>query len=524
MAENIKNTENMGNTSYGGDNLDAVIDDAVAAAIAAVPESVEGALTDDALATYSTAFNASRANRVAATAATSAGVIKAATDYQGLRALPRDEFSIELKQGSITAQEHSGRCWMFAALNTLRHDVIRRWDLDDFEFSETYLFFYDKIEKSNFYLEQVLATLDEPTDSRLFQAINDYPADDGGWWAMFASLAAKYGLVPKSAYPETANSRDSDAFTQYLNAKLREFALELRKAHVLGEGMTELRALKDGQMADVYRIVTIALGEPPKTFDWTARKKDDADDAKGTAKDTKDTKGAAGAGTAETNAKKVDDGFVSGELIREFGITPREFYAKYVQQDLDRYVGLVNAPMARTPFDQLYRLEHTGNVVGGKPIQFANVEMSVFKKAVIKQLKSGRPVWFACDCDQFSLRGEGVFSRDVVRVEDLFGISYTMGKGDRLEYGVSPSNHAMTLIGVNLDANGKPNRWKIENSWGKDAGRDGYFVATDAWFDDYVNEAAIHLDVLDTGTRAIFAAKPVPVQPWEPLSRATRCA
>ncbi|WP_305765037.1 C1 family peptidase, partial [Bifidobacterium aesculapii] len=344
MTENNKNTKNAGDAPRGGDNLDAVIDDAVTAAIAAAPESIEGALTDDALATYSTAFNASRANRVAATAATSAGVIKAATDYQGLRALPRDEFSIELKQGSITAQEHSGRCWMFAALNTLSHDVIRRWDLDDFEFSETYLFFYDKIEKSNFYLEQVLATLDEPTDSRLFQAINDYPADDGGWWTMFASLAAKYGLVPKSAYPETANTRDSDAFTQYLNAKLREFALELRKAHALGEGMAELRALKDGQMADVYRIVTIALGEPPKTFDWTARKKDDADDKDG--KDTKAaTDAAAGTGAAGAPAKKKDgDGFVSGELIREFGITPREFYAKYVQQDLDRYVGLVNAP------------------------------------------------------------------------------------------------------------------------------------------------------------------------------------
>ncbi|NEG56049.1 C1 family peptidase [Bifidobacterium platyrrhinorum] len=479
-------------------------------------DNAGAALTAAALDSYSSDFNASRANRVAATAATSTGVLRAATDYRGLRALPRDDFSIELKQGSVTAQERSGRCWMFAGLNTLRHDVIRRWDLDDFEFSETYLFFYDKIEKSNFYLDQVLATLDEPTDSRLFQAINDYPADDGGWWQMFASLAGKYGLVPKSAYPETANSRDSDAFTQYLNAKLREFALELRTRHAAGEGVDALRARVRERMDDVYRIVAVALGEPPRTFDWTARRKDDDDDAG-------DRKTAEGSDAGKTG-KKADDGFVKGGLISEHGITPLDFYAKYVKQDLDDYVGVVNAPMARTPFGRLYRLAHTGNVVGGHPIEFANVGMDVFKKAVIDQLKSGRPVWFACDCDQFSLRGEGVFSRDVVRVEDLFGIEYTMGKGDRLEYGVSPSNHAMTLIGVNLDADGRPNRWKIENSWGKDAGRDGYFVASDAWFDEYVNEATIHTDVLDEPVRAVFATEPVMVQPWEPISRATRCA
>ncbi|PWG60128.1 aminopeptidase C [Bifidobacterium catulorum] len=472
-------------------------------------------LTANQLGEYSALFNADRANIVAATAATSSGVLKAATDYRGLRALPR-EFSIELKQGSITSQRRSGRCWMFASLNVLRHDVMRRWGLDDFEFSETYLFFYDKLEKSNHYLEKILETIDEPTDSRLFQAINDYPADDGGWWAMFAALAAKYGLVPKSAYPENANSRDSDALTQYLNAKLREFARELRSAHENGVGMDGLRGRKSAMMNTVYRIVAVALGEPPRSFDWVARGKDDEDGKNG---------GATESGTERAGAgNDSDDGFIKGTVIVEHGITPMAFYAKYVKQDLDRYVGLVNAPMKRTPFGRLYRLEHDGNVVGGQPIEFANVPLDVFKKAIVDQLRGGRPVWFACDCDQFALRDEGVFDRSTVRVEDLFGIEYTMGKGDRLEYGVSPSNHAMTLIGVNLDADGRPDRWKIENSWGKDAGRDGYFTATDAWFDDYVNEVAIHDDVLDDATKAIFGTEPVMVQPWEPISRATRCA
>lgn len=175
------------------------------------------AIKPERLAQYAKDFNADRANLVAANAAVSSGVLEAATDYKGQRALPRD-FSIELKQGSITNQRRSGRCWMFASLNTLRYELMHQWGLDDFEFSETYLFFWDAMEKSNTYLENVFATLDEPTDSRLFQEINYGPADDGGWWQMFAALVDKYGLVPKSAYPESANSKDSDAFKQYLNS------------------------------------------------------------------------------------------------------------------------------------------------------------------------------------------------------------------------------------------------------------------------------------------------------------------
>ena len=185
------------------------------------------AIKPELLRTYTEDFNKDRANLIAADAAVSAGVLKAATDYRGVRALPRD-FSIELKQGSITNQERSGRCWMFASLNTLRYELMHRWNLEDFEFSETYLFFWDAMEKSNTYLENVLRTLDEATDSRLFEAINESPADDGGWWQMFAALVNKYGLVPKSAYPESENSRNSDDFKQYLNSKLREFAAELR--------------------------------------------------------------------------------------------------------------------------------------------------------------------------------------------------------------------------------------------------------------------------------------------------------
>ena len=460
---------------------------------------------------YAEEFNADRANLVAANAAVSSGVLAAATDYKGARSLPRD-FSIELKQGSITNQRRSGRCWMFAALNTLRYEVMHRWNLDDFEFSETYLFFWDALEKSNTYLENVLATIDEPTDSRIFQEINYGPADDGGWWQMFAALVNKYGLVPKSAYPESANSKDSDAFKQYLNSKLREFAADLRDRHAKGTPMEQLRAVKNDDMATVYRICAISLGEPPERFDFLARVDDDAkkDDKKGDAKDAKEADNAPKSGKDER------------KQIRDFGITPVEFYRKYVPVDVNDLVTLCNVPMASRPYGKRYRIRFTANVAEAGDMEFVNVPLDVFKKAAVDQISAGHPIWFACDCTQFSLRGAGYFDCSTVRVDQLFGTEFTFDKAQGLEYGDSPSNHAMTFTGVNLDEDGKPNRWKVENSWGKDNGEDGYYVASDAWFDRYVTEIIIRKEYLDEATRALLGTEPIELEPWEPLTKRSR--
>lgn len=363
----------------------------------------------------SAGFNADRANLVAANAAVSSGVLAAATDYKGERVLQND-FSIELKQGSITNQRSSGRCWMFAALNTLRYELMHRWNLEDFEFSETYLFFWDAMEKSNTYLENVLATLDEPLDSRVFEAINYGPADDGGWWQMFANLVNKYGLVPKSAYPESANSRNSDAFKQYLNTKLREFASDLRDRHTAGTSLDELRALKNEDMATVYRMCAIALGEPPERFDFLARMSDDKDDGK---------KKTAGEGSSEKAAKTGKD---ERPQIREFGITPMEFYKKYVPVDVNDLVTLCNVPMESRPFGKRYRIRFSANVAEAGDMEFVNVPLDVFKKAAVDQISGGHPIWFVCDCMQFSLRGDGFFDCDTVRVDQLFGTEFTFDK------------------------------------------------------------------------------------------------
>lgn len=500
------------------------------------------AIKPELLRTYTEDFNKDRANLIAADAAVSAGVLKAATDYRGVRALPRD-FSIELKQGSITNQERSGRCWMFASLNTLRYELMHRWNLEDFEFSETYLFFWDAMEKSNTYLENVLRTLDEATDSRLFEAINESPADDGGWWQMFAALVNKYGLVPKSAYPESENSRNSDDFKQYLNSKLREFAAELRRRSAAGASEDELRALKDEYMGTVYRICAVALGEPPEKFDFFARTKDDDEDKKGEAckcKAEADADGKAESckcgesckceGKSDAKACKCDKdksdkpktGKDERPQIREIGITPLEFYKKYVPVDVNDFVTLANAPLKNRPFNQRYRIRFSANVAEAGDMEFVNVPLDVFKKAALDQLTAGHPIWFACDCTQFALRKDGFFDQSVVRVDQLFGTEFTGDKAHGLEYGDSPSNHAMTFTGVNLGEDGKPNRWKVENSWGKDAGKDGYYVMSDAWFDRYVTELIIRKEYLDDATRALLTTEPVELDSWQPLTRRCR--
>ena len=199
-----------------------------------------------------------------------------------------------------------------------------------------------------------------------------------------------------------------------------------------------------------------------------------------------------------------------------------EFYRKYVPVDVDDLVTLCNVPMKSRPFNKRYRIRYTANVAEAEDMEFVNVPLDVFKKAAVDQISAGHPIWFACDCTQFSLRAAGYFDCDSVRVDQLFGTDFDFDKAHGLEYGDSPSNHAMTITGVNLDEQGKPNRWKVENSWGKDNGEDGYYVASDAWFDRYVTEIIIRREYLDDATLALLESEPVELDPWQPLTKRCR--
>jgi len=436
-------------------------------------------ITQEELTRFEANFDADRANTVAMKAVVNNGLLKTARDPA---AVQRDThaFSVNLQQGEITNQKQSGRCWMFAALNVMRSQMIHTRNLKTIELSQAYLFFYDKLEKSNYFLENILETLDEPVNGRLVSYLLQVPVNDGGQWDMLCNLIEKYGVVPKAAYPESTLSSASRELNSCLTGKLREDACILRKKHAAGADMEELRAAKAAMMEEVYRILCICLGKPPKTFDFEYRDKDDA-------------------------------------FSRDCGLTPKGFYEKYIGLDLRDYVSLIHAPTADKPFGRSYTVKFLGNVKEGRPVRYVNLPIDELKRAAVAQLQAGDPVWFGCDVGKSSDREKGIMDVELYSLESLLDTTFSMTKAERLDYGQSLMTHAMVFQGVNLDEAGLPNRWRVENSWGKDVGADGYYVMTDRWFDEYMYQVVVHKKYLSEEQLAAYAAEPIELEPWDPM-------
>lgn len=425
------------------------------------------------------AFHANPVNQVALHTVTANGVLKSATNPYAARD-SRHTYSIQLEQGSITSQKQSGRCWMFAALNVMRFETIHKWNLEDFEFSQNYPLFYDKLEKSNYFLESILKTLNEPTEGRLISYLLRDPIGDGGQWDMFANIVRKYGVVPKEAMPETISSSATREMCSLLTRLLRGDAYQLRSAYRDGASQKSLQEQKDAMMLDVYRLLCICLGEPPKAFDFETRDKDK-------------------------------------NLIRETQITPVAFFEKYVGWNLDDYVSLINAPTKDKPYHKSYSVRFLGNVVEGNIVRYLNLPSAELKKAAIAQMKDGNPVWFGCDVGKSSGRENGLMDLNLYDLEGLFGLRFPMDKAARLDYGESLMTHAMVFQGVDLDEEEKPLRWRVENSWGKDAGQDGYYCMTDAWFDEYNYQIVVNKKYLSPELIAEYESEPILLQPWDPM-------
>ncbi len=424
-------------------------------------------------------FLAEPRNRIAMNATVSSGIRKAGENPLAARE-NRHSFSVSLEQGEITNQKQSGRCWMFAALNTMRFQVMKSLKLKTFELSQAYPLFYDKLEKSNYFLENILATLEEPREGRLVSFLLSAPLGDGGQWDMFVGLAEKYGVVPKEAMPESVSSSATADMNAYMTEKLREDACILRTAHEKGAPLEELRERKEQMLREIYRMLCICLGTPPSRFTFEARDKE-------------------------------------GKFIRDRDITPLEFFRKYVGMELGDYVSLINAPTRDKPFDRTYTVKFLGSVLEGRPVKYLNLTAEELKAAAIAQLKDGLPVWFGCDVGKRSLRDGGVMDLHAIAVEELFDVSFGMDKAQRLDYGQSLMTHAMVLQGVNLDEKGRPNRWRVENSWGKEPGKEGYFVMSDQWFSEYTYQVVVSKKYLTPAQRKLWAQEPVELEPWDPI-------
>ncbi|MBZ2136310.1 aminopeptidase C [Streptococcus gordonii] len=389
-------------------------------------------------------------------------------------------FSLDLTKDKVSDQKASGRCWMFAALNTFRHKMIAGFQLEDFELSQAHTFFWDKYEKSNWFLEQVLATADQELTSRKVKFLLDTPQQDGGQWDMVVSLFEKYGVVPKSVYPESISSSNSRELNQILNKLLRQDAQILRELVVEGADLAELQAKKEELLQEVFNFLAMNLGLPPRQFDFSYRDKDN-------------------------------------NFHSENGLTPQAFFKKYVDLKLDDYVSIINAPTADKPYGQSYTVEMLGNVVGSKPVRYLNVEMDRLKELAIAQMQAGETVWFGSDVGQSSNRKAGIMADGMYDFNSSMDIQLTQDKAGRLDYSESLMTHAMVLTGVDLDENGKAKKWKVENSWGEKVGDKGYFVASDAWMDEYTYQIVVRKEFLTEAELAAYEAEPIVLAPWDPM-------
>ena len=389
-------------------------------------------------------------------------------------------FSLDLTKDKVTNQKASGRCWMFAALNTFRHKMISSFQLEDFELSQAHTFFWDKYEKSNWFLEQVIATADQDLTSRKVAFLLQTPQQDGGQWDMVVSLFEKYGVVPKSVYPESISSSNSRELNTYLNKLLRQDAQLLRDLIRSGAGKEAVATKKQALLQEIFNFLAISLGLPPREFDFSYRDKDN-------------------------------------QFHSESGLTPQTFYKKYVDLQLDDYVSIINAPTADKPYGKSYTVDMLGNVVGSRPVRYLNVPMDRLKELAVAQMKAGETVWFGSDVGQVSNRKAGILATDVYDFEASMDIHLTQDKAGRLDYAESLMTHAMVLTGVDLDEDGQSLKWKVENSWGDKVGTDGYFVASDAWMDEYTYQIVVRKEFLTPDELAAYEAEPIVLAPWDPM-------
>ena len=388
-----------------------------------------------------------------------------------------DSFSIKLDDWKVTAQMRTGRCWLFATLNLFRVGAMKKMKLKNFEFSQAHIHFWDKFERSIHLLEAIIETSDRPVDDRTIHFLLSDPIGDGGQWNMATNLVRKHGLVPKTAYPES----NSSSATRWMNAELKDIlrssASEIRAIIDGGGTVEEARAHKEKRIADIWRMLCIHLGTPPKTFNWQWRDKD-------------------------------------GEFHRNGRMTPQQFAAEFVDIEWEDYVCIVNDP--RNEYYRTYTVDFLQNVAGGPPVVYLNVPSKDMKAITQKLLEDGIPVWMGCDVGKEMDRKRGLWDADLFDVEGLYGVEYGMDKADRLRHNQTMMTHAMLFTGVDV-VNGRPRRWRVENSWGQDTGQKGYYTMNDSWYDQYMFEIAAPKDYLTEKMLEGLETEPVVLPAWDPM-------
>ncbi|KAF9585286.1 hypothetical protein BGW38_003084 [Lunasporangiospora selenospora] len=417
----------------------------------------EAAIRKDAVKQLSNEFNADPKNRMVQNAAHSVDFTTLITNRDVMIA-DNHVFNTKIPiESLVTNQKSSGRCWIFAGLNVFRIEVMKKYNLEEFELSQGYLFFWDKFEKCNWFLESMIDLRERNVNDRVVQHLLKEPISDGGQWDMFVNLVKRYGVVPKAFYPESFCSSNTSKLNGLILSKLRDYAALLRRLSEQGFSVQNLRDEKEKCLKEIYDILAITLGEPPKKpFTWTFRNKD-------------------------KNYFEFSD------------LTPQVYFREHVGYQVEDTVSLINDP--RNPTHALYTVQYLGNISGGRPIRYINAPVESLKELAIKKLKSGKPVWFGADVGKYLHREGGILDPKVFQYDLAFNLKFTMNKAERLLHGDSLMTHAMVFTGVHLDESGNPVRWRVENSWGDVGGDKGYLTMSDAWFSEFVYQIVIEKDI-----------------------------
>ena len=449
-------------------------------------QTSNASLTADRLDQLQAAFEDHPTARMMRNAVTQAGVDEVALDRDIISSTDHT-FSHLLDDWAVTNQKRSGRCWMFAGLNLFRPAAMKSMNLKSFEFSQNYTLFWDKFERSNYFLEAIIDTADRDVDDRTVAWLLERPLDDGGQWNMFVNVIQKHGVVPKSVMPESKSSSNTPRMNAILLSQLRQAAEELRQA-AADHSLEALRELKQRYLTTIYRILCIHLGAPPSRFDWQWNDKD-------------------------------------RNFHREGEMTPLEFADKFVTPAPEEYVCLVHDPRPSSPIGRTFTVEYLGNVVGGEIVKYLNVDIQTMKQIAMQTITDGEPVWMGCDVGKMMQRNEGIWDAKLFDYQGVYDAEFGLDKAGRLTHHETLMTHAMLFTGVDVvdtDQGQRTRRWRVENSWGDENGRKGYYVMNDSWFDEYMFEIAAHEKYLSDDLLQASRQEPIVLPPWDPMGALAR--
>lgn len=387
-------------------------------------------------------------------------------------------FKYRVNVNGITDQKSSGRCWMFTSMNVLRPSIMEKFNINSFDFSHNYLYFWDMFEKSNLFLENMISTASKPMDDRDVTYMFQSPVGDGGVWNLYYNLGEKYGVVPKEVMPETAHSNNTNAMLSLINERLRKGGYAIREMAAQGKKAKDLRAEKVTILKDVYRILALCLGEPPTTFTWRYKDK-------------------------------------NGDIKELANYTPQQFYKEITPADYSpkNYIMIMNDPTRE--YYKVYDIQNYRNTIEGINWVYLNLPNEDIKKAAIASIKGNEAMYTSSDVGKYFNRETGILDPEMYDYNSLMGVDFTMDKKTRILTRQSGSAHAMVLIAVDVDENGNPTKWEFENSWGAQAGHNGYLTFTDKWFDEYIFRVVIHKKYLDEKALKALNQKPILLPMWD---------